>query len=97
MNRKSTISVLSGLVAVLAIASLGFGIPPQEAEASHNGEPTMWVNGINDGQTHSYIYNVPAPNLDMSVALLIKDMAEKPNVVLEDFGDQIIRIYQNLI
>ena len=82
MNKKSTISVLCGFVAALTIVSLVFGIPPQEALASHNGEPTMWVNGINDGQTHSYIYTVPAGNLDMSVALLIKDMQEKPNVTL---------------
>ena len=82
MNKKSTISILSGLAAILTIASLVFGIPPQEALASHNGEPSMWVNGINDGQTHSYIYSVPAGNLDMSVALLIKDMEEKPNVSL---------------
>ena len=81
MTSRTTISVLSGLVAVFAIASMMFAIP-QEAYASHNGEPTMWVNGINKGQTHSYIYNVPAPNLDMSVALLIKDMQEKPNVTL---------------
>jgi len=82
MDKKSTISVLTGFVTALAITGLVFGIPPQEAAASHLGEPTMWVNGINDGQTHSYIYNVPAPYLDMSVALLIKDMAEKPNVTL---------------
>jgi len=82
MNKKSTLSVLTGIVVALAVTGLAFGIPPQEAAASHSGEPTMWVNGINKGQTHSYIYTVPSSGLDMSVALMIKDMAEKPNVVL---------------
>ena len=81
MTTKTKVSVLTGLVAVFAIASMMFAFLP-EAAASHNAEPTMWVNGINSGQTHSYIYSVTAPNLDMSVALLIKDMQEKQNVTL---------------
>ncbi len=84
MNKKKTASILFGIVTAIAVTGLLFGIPPQEAEASHNAEPSMWVNGINAGQTHSYIYMVPGPTnmMDMSVALLIKDMEEKQNVTL---------------
>ncbi len=82
MTKKTIFSALTGIAAAFVISTLVLGMPLQEADASHNGEPSMWVNGINDGQTHSYIYNVPAGNLDMSVALLIKDMEEKPNVTL---------------
>jgi hypothetical protein len=81
MNKKIAFSTIAA--STFAILALGIGIPLQEAQASHNGEPTMWVNGINSYQTHSYIYAVPAAgDLDMSVALLIKDMEEKPNVTL---------------
>jgi len=82
MTKKTIFSALTAIASAIVISALVLGIPLQEAEASHNGEPTMWVNGINNGQTHSYIYTVPAGNLDMSVALLIKDMQEKPNVTL---------------
>lgn len=71
------------IISVIAVAaSLAVVASIEQADASHNAEPSMWVNGINAGQTHSYIYNVPPPTdmMDMSVALLIKDMEEKQNI-----------------
>jgi len=69
---KKQITMLGAVASTFVISLLAVSMmAPQEAFASHNGEPTMWVNGINDGQTHSYIYNVPAGNLGMSVLLVI--------------------------
>ncbi len=76
---------IAGLCSVVIAAALIIAYAPlEEAFASHNAEPSMWVNGINAYQTHSYIYNVAGPMqyMDMSVALMIKDMEEKPNVKL---------------
>ena len=51
--------------------------------ASHNNEPTMWVNGINPGQTHTYIYQVNNPNLNnLNFALMVKEYNAKPNISL---------------
>jgi len=82
MHKYKKIATLSSVVVIAALFAVY--LPLQDAAASHAAEPTMWVNGINEGQTHSYIYNVPAPtdSMDMSVALLIKDIEEKPNVRL---------------
>lgn len=83
VKNRTKVTMLGAVASTFAITLLAVSMmAPQEVFASHNGEPTMWVNGINQGQIHSYIYNVPAGNLDMSVALLIKDMQEKPNVTL---------------
>jgi len=82
MHKYKKIAALSSVAVIAALFAVY--LPLQDAAASHAAEPTMWVNGINAGQTHSYIYNVPPPTdfMDMSVALLIKDMEEKPNVRL---------------
>lgn len=79
-NHKITIAIILVIAVILLVVIASI----KQAEASHNAEPSMWVNGINAGQTHSYIYNVPGPTdmMDMSVALLIKDMEEKTNVTL---------------
>ncbi len=80
MPKNRTIAVLTAVIVTAAVIGITTSI--EQASASHNVEPSMWVNGINAGQTHSYIYMVPPPtnNMDMSVALMIKDMEDKPNI-----------------
>lgn len=68
-----------------AIAAMVFTmIVTMPVSASHNHEPTMWVNGINPGQTHTYIYQVNAANLDnLNFALMVKEFEAKPHVTLQ--------------
>jgi len=82
IRKTKAIAAISAVIAV--VASLAVFAPMGIALASHNAEPTMWVNGINAHQSHSYIYMVPGPthNMDMAVALMIKDMEEKHHVKL---------------
>lgn len=77
--------MISKYVTIAAIAALTTGLitfAPEAQAASADGEPTMFVNGINSNQVHSYIYNVPANSTEFGTALMIKDLQEKNNVSL---------------
>lgn len=80
MQNRKTIAAISAVIAVAAIVGISTTMP--QAQASHYGEPTMFVNGINSYSTHSYIYTVNPGTADLDVALQIKDMKEKSNVRL---------------
>jgi len=73
---------IAGLCIAVLVALFVAYTPLEEALASHNGEPTMFVNGINAFSTHSYIYNVPVTATDLAVSLQIKNLEEKSNVRL---------------
>lgn len=75
-------AIISAVAAVAAITSgLVMFAAPVEA-ASADGEPTMFVNGINANQSNAYIYNVPVGSDEFRTALMIKDLEEKANVQL---------------
>jgi hypothetical protein len=88
MITKQRIVMSSTIVAVALVAGMIAFMPFPNAEASAYGEPTMWTEGINAGQTHKYIYNVPTSAKVFGAALLIDDLREKPNIslVLTDPG-----------
>ncbi len=82
MIAKRRIILVVAAAAIAVIVGLVILMPIQSAEASANGEPTIWTEGINAGQFHDYIYNVPPGSGTFGAALLIDDLSEKPNVRL---------------
>ncbi|MGI9229918.1 MAG: hypothetical protein ACR2P9_08680 [Gammaproteobacteria bacterium] len=74
------------MASVFAIFAISIGIVSMNTEyaeaASADGEPTMFVNGINANQTNNYIYVVPPGSIEFGTALMIKDLEEKNNVYL---------------
>ncbi len=82
MITRQRFTVVSTITAIALVAGMIAFMPFQSADASANGEPTIWTEGINAGQIHNYIYNVPAGAGTFGAALLIDDLAEKPNVRL---------------
>ena len=82
MITKQRIVIPSIIAAISLVAAMIALMPFPSAEASANGEPTIWVEGINAGQIHNYIYNVPAGSGMFGASLLIDDLTEKANVRL---------------
>lgn len=79
ISKYVVISAIAGIAAITA----GFMVfAPTVEAASADGEPTMFVNGINANQVNSYIYNVPVGSDEFRTALMIKDLEEKANVQL---------------
>ena len=82
MTTKQRLTIGSSIVLGVIVTVMVMTISVPSAQASHNAEPSMFVNGINAGSAHSYIYNVIPGAIDLDVALMIKDMEEKSNVQL---------------
>jgi len=82
MITRQRFTVASTITAIALVAGMIAFMPFQSADASANGEPTIWVEGLDPGQVHNYIYNVPVGSAVFGSALLIDDLTEKPNVRL---------------
>jgi len=75
-HRAGIAAISAAIVAVLAMSS------SPAAFANLPGNPTMWTDAVNAGQTNTYNYNVAAGVANLYVGLMVDNANSKPVMAL---------------